>query len=156
MRFNKKLIFVVPLTLFLMACGQVAKESDKEPVEELVQEEVKTHSLFLGNYVTDGYFEREKGHDWVAVSVKQADGEDLLIFVSSREDIKKPTCTFESIAKKLNDSVYVATVDEKNILFTFSETMVEISVEKAEDVGILSFFCSGGGTLAGRYTKTND
>lgn len=157
MKSYKLLISVMVLVLFCTACGQAPKESTTEQTEAVALDgNLIVTSAYLGNYVTESYFEKESGLDWVAVSVKQAEGDDLFIFVNSRDDIKKPTCTFEAIAQKQSDSVYVATVDDKNILFTFTETAVKISTERVEDVGILSFYCSGGATLAGSYTKVNE
>lgn len=150
--FNTFFILLV-LSLVTLSCNQKPKEKViEEEIEDSI-EEVYTPSPFLGNYVTSGYFERESGADWVAVAVKELDEETLLILVNSRDDIKKPTCTFESTAEKVSGFVYKAIVEDKSILFTFDKTTVTISTEKVEDENFLRYFCSGGASLAGTYTK---
>ncbi len=151
--FNTFFILLV-LSLSVVSCNQKAKENVTEEIEDNTTEESCTPSPFLGNYVTASYFERESGADWVAVAVKELDEETLLILVNSRDDIKKPTCTFESAAEKVSESVYKAIVEDKAILFTFDKNTVTISSEKPEDTDFLRYFCNGGASLAGTYTKT--
>lgn len=153
--FNTFFILAV-LGLSLISCNQKVKERVPEEIEENTIEESYTPSPYLGNYVTASYFERESGADWVAVAVKELDADILLILVNSRDDIKKPTCTFESIAEKVNDSIYKAIVEDKAILFTFDKNTVTISSEKPEDADFLRYFCNGGASLAGIYTKTEN
>lgn len=148
-----KSLFSVALCLLIISCNPKAKEVVEEVSE--MEEEVNpaTPSPYVGNYVTEGYFEKEKGYDWVAVSVKGSDDKQLLILVNSRDDIKKPTCTFEAMAQRVSDAVYKTTIDDKTILFTFTNSTIKISPEKDEDKALLHFYCSGGATLEGVYQK---
>lgn len=69
-----------------------------------------------GNYVSDFYAQRNEGYDWVAVSVKKNSPDEIFLSVRSRADKKKPTCTFDTKAYKINDSTYVAVEEGKKIL----------------------------------------
>lgn len=110
-------------------------------------------TLATGNYVSDGYDKRSEGYDWVAVMVSPATDSTVSVTVRSRTDIKKPTCTFDAEAVYLNDSTFEATVEGKKIDFTFSPKSVVISAPTKDDENALFYFCSGGGTLAGSYTR---
>lgn len=41
-------------------------------------------------------------------------------------------------------------------MFRFSENGITIETEKKEDSSILSFYCSGGASIADTYTKINE
>ena len=106
-----------------------------------------------GNYVSSDYENRNQRYDWVAVSVKQNIDSTVHISVRSRADIKKPTCTFDTNATKINDITYKAEIYNKNIIFTFNNNNLNITTENKEDIDILSYYCSGGGSLKGDYKK---
>lgn len=107
---------------------------------------------FVGNYVTPEYFKRNKGYDWVAVSITEINQNTAHIRIRSRIDKKKATCTFDSDAK-LVGSRLISEYDGINILYTFTKKGVTIRTEKETDSSRLNFFCSGGGTIAGNYQK---
>ncbi|WP_316789744.1 hypothetical protein [Pedobacter frigoris] len=111
---------------------------------------------FSGNYVTPEYLDRDKGYDWVAVTATKLSDSTLHISIRSRADKKKPTCTFDADANRLSANIFKTTVNGKNILYTFGEKNMTIGTEKKEDVGILNFYCSGGGSLAGTYNKISE
>ena len=157
------------LSLLLLLCFSFAacnKETDTNKVEgkkdssETKSSENKKLSGTLiditGNYVSDGYDKRKEGYDWVSVNVKTAGQNEISIMVRSRADKKKPTCTFDTKANKVNDTTYSAMAEGKKIVVTFSKSSVTIQPEKKEDEGALAFFCSGGATVAGNYTKINE
>ena len=107
----------------------------------------------LGSYASEGYDKRAQGYDWVGVSVAPADQKQLRISVRSRADKKKPTCTFDAVAQPISSMVYQASVDGKNILFTFARDAITISTKSDADRGLLNYYCSGGGSLADTYRK---
>lgn len=149
----RTLMLVCILSLLMVNCKQnVATNQTQENVESTTV----ILSAHVGEYVSESYFEREKGYDWVAVSVKESKEENLLITIHSRDDIKKPTCSFEAECKKKDDSTFVTTIEDKNILFTFTDTSIKVSAEKTEDSDFLRFFCNGGATIEGTYTKLDD
>ena len=78
------------------------------------------------------------------------------IAVRSRIDLKKPTCTFDCDAWRLNDSTFKASYEGKNILFSFNNKSVAIKPENPGDDGLLFYFCSGGATIASNYEKINE
>ncbi|MGG8495591.1 MliC family protein [Tenacibaculum sp. TC6] len=113
--------------------------------------------LFIGNYVSEGYTKRSEGYDWVAVSVKQGNNNSIQISIRSRADKKKPTCTFDTKAYPTdNNNIFESFQDGKKILYTFSNDSITITTKNQEDEKTLYFFCSGGATLAGTYTKIQE
>ncbi|MDE0534997.1 MULTISPECIES: PliI family lysozyme inhibitor of I-type lysozyme [unclassified Tenacibaculum] len=136
--------------LALVSCKNETKKTD---TQETTQEAVTTTLSVTGNYVSSEYEKRDEGYDWVSVAVKAAKDEQLKIAVRSRADKKKPTCTFEALAKKVNDSTFTATAEGKTILFSFKDNQISITTQNESDSNILNFYCSGGGSLAGSYQK---
>ena len=136
--------------LALVSCKNETKKTD---TQETTQEAVTTTLSVTGNYVSSEYEKRDEGYDWVSVAVKAAKDEQLKIAVRSRADKKKPTCTFDALAKKVNDSTFTATAEGKTILFSFKDNQISITTQNESDSNILNFYCSGGGSLAGSYQK---
>lgn len=116
----------------------------------------KTSIEVSGNYVSSEYEKRNEGYDWVSVSVTKYTDSTLHIRVRSRADKKKPTCTFDADAIKVNDTVYESNFEGKNILYVFNNESLSIKTANSEESDVLYYFCSGGGTLSETYTKIND
>ncbi len=104
-------------------------------------------------YANEGYSLREAGADWIMVSIIPLAYSQLQISVKSRDDIKKPTCTYSSTAH-LNPKTgdYEANEKGQNITFIFSDNQLEIN---STDTNLLHYFCSGGATLKGTYQQVN-
>lgn len=136
----------------LQACNSSSKKS-AESAETVPMVKIEKAINHTGLYVSEGYAQRAEGADWVSVAVTAGEGQQLKVEVRSRSDIKKPTCTFDALADRKDDSTYVAVHEGKNILFTFTEADLNISTENPADSDLLHFFCSGGATLAGQYIK---
>jgi hypothetical protein len=137
----------------LIAALAFASCSDQMPPQP---QQLTTDTLVIdpaGNYVTSDYTLRNEGYDWVSVAVTQRNDTTVGISVRSRADKKKPTCTFDVLATRMNDSTFSALAEGKNILFVFNDTSLSIAAQQPEDEGILSYFCSGGGSLASTYRK---
>ena len=157
----KKLVYLLLLfSIVFTACNKETEknkvEGKKDSSETKSSDNKQLTGSFIeiaGNYVSDAYDKRKEGYDWVSVNVKAAGQNEISIMVRSRADKKKPTCTFDTKAFKVNDTTYSASVDGKKINITFSKTSITIQPEKKEDVAALSFFCSGGATVAGTYLK---
>lgn len=122
-----------------------------------VPEKIKpiTVAALAGNYVTADYMKRNQGYDWVAVTVKPLTDSLAHISIRSRADKKQPSCTFDANASLVKEGIMEANVDGRSVLFTFSADSLNISVGGGQDAETLSFFCSGGGSIAGIYTKIN-
>lgn len=106
----------------------------------------------VGNYVTPEYFKRNKGYDWVAVTITATNDSTAHIRIRSRVDLKKATCTFDRDARLVGNRL-ISEYDGANIVYSVSKKGLTISTENKEDILKLNFFCSGGGTIAGNYTK---
>lgn len=150
----KKILFVTTMTLLVYSCNTETQKQEKE--ENKTEQKVATNDNFEGNYVNNSYNQRKEGYDWVAVIVSKEKDNQLKIAVRSRADKKKPTCTFDVIAQKFDENTYTSVVQDKKVLFHFSENSISIETEKKEDSGILNFYCSGGASIAGTYTKINE
>jgi len=148
----KNNFYAIIIALFLtMGCKTETKE-----VEEIPSIEITEEINVLGNYVSDYYSKRSEGYDWVAISVRKTESDDLNISIRSRADKKKPTCTFNAIANKVDDKVYQTQIHGKSILFEFTNKQISISSEKEENEGLLYFYCSGGTSISGTYLKINE
>ncbi len=108
---------------------------------------------FDTSYVSKSYLKKDMGYDWVSVRLKEYDENYIRVIIRSRNDIKKPTCTFDELAYKQNKNQFIAYKFNKQILFTLSNDKLYITSNKDEN--ILKYFCSGGGSLQGEYLKYN-
>ena len=115
-------------------------------------EELK-QNMSSSYYVSDSYFKKNEGYDWVLVSLKQINDFEIKVSVRSRADKKKPTCTFDDILYKRENNIYASYKEGKTILFKISDNSLNIEGGSAEDENILHYFCSGGATLKGEYKK---
>ena len=137
--------------LAIVSCKKEAKKANTQ--ETTKQETVATITDVTGNYVSSEYEKRNEGYDWVSVAVRPAANNNIKIAVRSRADKKKPTCTFDALAEKTNDSTYTADINGKTVVFSFKNKQISIATANKEDNGLLNFYCSGGGSLAGSYHK---
>ena len=110
----------------------------------------------LGHYVSEDYFKRAEGFDWVSVAVSEAENNQINISVRSRADKKKPTCTFDTKAFKRDENTYETMYDGKRIIFRFTDKNITVATAAQEDSDVLYFFCSGGASLAGTYMKIDE
>lgn len=135
----KKMILFFIFGFVLTACFSKA--------EELKQ------NMSSSYYVSDSYFKKNEGYDWVSISLKQINDFEIKVSVRSRADKKKPTCTFDDILHKRENNIYASYKEGKTILFKISDNSLSIEGGSAEDENILYYFCSGGATLKGEYKK---
>ena len=118
--------------------------------------EGQAEQTIFGNYVNDTYAIRHEGYDWVAVTIKEGADNSVFVSVRSRADKKKPSCTFDAKAYPTDENTYYSVYDGKKIIYSFLNNSLTISTENKADENILFFFCSGGGTFAGSYTKIDE
>ncbi|MGB6129321.1 MAG: hypothetical protein WBG30_11275 [Psychrilyobacter sp.] len=138
---KKNYIGVIFFVFFLFS----ACDSDREQLQK------KSMDKFLGKYVSEGYFRRSDGYDWVSVLITKKDENNVYISVKSRSDKKKSTCTFDGEGVMVGNNTLKSIFNEKNILFDLKNDVIKIYMEK--DSGLLYFFCSGGASLEGSYKK---
>jgi hypothetical protein len=147
-----KISYLLAIVLFLaIGCKDETKKNEKVSIPEAIEE-----LSVLGNYVSKDYSKRSEGYDWIAVLVTESESNKLNISIRSRADKKKPTCTFDAVAKKVDDKTYQTQIDGKFILFEFTNAQISITPQKEEDEGLLYFYCSGGASIGGTYLKIND
>lgn len=137
---------------FFTSCKQNANEASTPAPTETPQETnvVKKESINR-NFASEGYTNREKGEDWVKINIKSLEEDKVMIHVTSREDIKKPTCSLETEATKVKENVYQAILQDIKVNFFIEHEALTIDTENEGDRGILSYYCSGGGSLKGTY-----
>ena len=110
-------------------------------------------NINASNYVSESYFKKDMGYDWVSVSLKDIDAHNAKISIKSRADRKKPTCTFDDVVSKSSNNEYISYKEGKKIIFTLKDDTLSIKSENVEDENILFYFCSGGGSLKGEYKR---
>ena len=84
------------------------------------------------------------------VTVAEDSANSLSVKVTSREDIKKPTCSFSGEAVKTAENRYEVKDDGSVLVFSFTPDSVSIS---STDPVALHYHCSGGASLADTYKK---
>ncbi|KOY51993.1 hypothetical protein I602_1553 [Polaribacter dokdonensis DSW-5] len=134
----------------------ISCKNETKKIEDVSKTEFTEEFNIEGNYVSKDYSKRSEGYDWIAISASEAESNQLNISVRSRADKKKPTCTFDAVANKVNDKVYQTQIDGKSILFEFTNEQISITTKDKNNGGILFFYCSGGASIAGTFQKINE
>ncbi len=142
---------IVSVFIIVIGCKNETKKTEKVSIPEAT--EVLNVS---GNYVSEDYSKRSEGYDWVSVAVTEVKNNQLNISVRSRADKKEPSCTFDAVANKVDYQTYRTKINGKTILFAFTNGEISIDVESEEDEGLLYFYCSGGASIGGTYSKINE
>ena len=143
------------ITMVLVTCTEKKSVSEDDKVPEIIPVEYSIKNL-EGNYVTEEYSRRDEGYDWIVASVRSTSDTEAYITLRSRSDRKKPTCTFEGKGTLQTGSTIKVGIEGKMVLFTFGDDTLSISTEKEEDLAFLQYFCSGGGSLHGKYVKIDE
>ncbi len=156
-----RFLILATLTLtsgyLLTSCKESSKEAPiTVPVstEASQVEATKVEPINL-TFVSEGYATKEEGSDWIKINITSLEQDQVAILVTSREDIKKPTCSLETVATKLNDHTYQAILQEVPVNFSLKEGELNIDTVNESDRGVLSYYCSGGGSLVGNYKTGN-
>lgn len=138
-----KLITLALLGILAIACTK----------QDKTQSKLHSTKDYSGSYVSEDYFHRAEGYDWIAVMTHKEKNNSYSISIRSRADKKKPTCTLDTKAYYRDSNLFAAQIEGKTVLFAFTDSTIHIYPEKAEDDGVLYFCCSGGATAAGTYKK---
>ncbi|MCW8848730.1 MAG: PliI family lysozyme inhibitor of I-type lysozyme [Melioribacteraceae bacterium] len=110
----------------------------------------------IGTYVSEDYFKRSEGYDWIAVTISKLGDLEAQIKIRSRIDNKKATCTFDGIGLLTGQDTLTAEYENKSILFYIKNERLIIKAKKEEDSTLLYYFCSGGASMAGKYIKLDE
>ena len=134
--------------LLLLACFTACAPGG----EKGRQPHIQINPSILGEYVNADYARREEGYDWVAIDFERASDTTAYVNVHSRMDKKKPTCAYSGLAKSTSAHSLIAQTSEGPLQFTFKDNTV--IVESPDNTSVaLTYFCSGGASLAGMYTR---
>lgn len=146
-------VFLALIILFISCNTDSRKQEQTLENQASGNNEIIQNVEIVGNYVNDGYSNKDEGYDWVGVKITKAEDEQIDISVRSRADVKKPTCSLDATAFKVNDSIYRTVLDGNEIEFIFSKDSLFIEAKEEKGKNALYFYCSGGATLADRYSK---
>ncbi|MGW8317239.1 MAG: hypothetical protein ACWGNV_16700 [Bacteroidales bacterium] len=113
-------------------------------------------SDYAGIYVSDGYPLRDQGYDWVGISIDPLSDSTAHVSVRSRIDQKKATCTFDSDASLTDSGRLVIPFEDKQFFLSLSGDSLKISVEDEKSNNLLFYFCSGGASLEGTYSRLHE
>jgi len=145
----KRILMAGFIVIAVAGCRNSAKKVPADVPKKSIQS-------FTGNYTSSDYAKRKEGYDWVAVTIREQTDSSVHVAVRSRADKKKPTCTFDADAVLTNRDTLRARFEGKPILFAFSGDSLTIRAENTQDEGLLNYFCSGGGSVAGTYYKIEE
>ena len=146
------------LLLLVVACSQNPSQQtevsteEQNPPKESPTDHATLAQQFAGAYVSEGYETEQSGSDWVKFTLIHLAGDTLSVTVTSRDDIKDPTCTWEGKAIVQNDSLLLAPLgDGVNMTLSMKNYQLDVWVEKDDDRFALMKMCGGGASLAGKY-----
>ncbi len=105
-----------------------------------------------GSYVDDSYKDRSSGADWVSVKILPYTKGSVMVSVRSRADKMKPSCTYDGIASVTGENELISNESQGTMILKFSGNNLTISAGNDKDI-VLTYFCRGGGSLAGTYQK---
>ncbi|WP_300661722.1 hypothetical protein [Fluviicola sp.] len=144
-KISYSLSIIALLTAMLAACTSTAEKKIEKPETIRFSENV-----FTGTFVSEGYQEKDKGSDWVSVTITSIRENVFHVEVRSRSDIKKPTCTLTVDAHLTKKGELVASQAGLDVGFRVSGDLLSIYSPSNKE---LNYFCSGGATLAGDYKR---
>ncbi|WP_156410695.1 hypothetical protein [Psychrobacter sp. P11G3] len=127
---------------------------DNVSADNFSTDKVSTNKV-SADYATADYDKRAQGYDWIGVMVRADGDRQIDIKVRSRSDIKKPTCHFDGKATLMGQDTAHGTIFQSKV--NDSTTFLQFKDDKliidSPDKYALNYFCSGGGSLAGKYKK---
>ena len=148
----KQIFGIIFLGMALFSCrdGKESREQKTESIPSPI-------SNFEGDFVSDGYDQRNEGYDWISVSIHAQSDSVADIQVRSRSDLKKPTCSYEGKGI-LHDAhtLKAEMLDGKHMLLKVDGDHLTVQRATKEDENMLYYYCSGGASLAGTYTKITE
>lgn len=141
--------------LALIGCTNTTPSTDTSTVKQTTATITPAVQAVVGDYASEGYANRAQGYDWVGVIVRPSGSQEIDLTVRSRNDIKKPTCSFKGKATLMGQDdahgiIFKTKVDNSAVFFQFKNDKLTID---SQDKYALNYFCSGGATLVGDYQK---
>lgn len=146
----KQTYLLIALIMIIGSCGKkptnISDSNEKDTVSANISD-------ISGYYVDENYAKKEEGLDWVSVNVLMLDSNTIKLCIRSRADKKKPTCLIDMTGYKRGEGMYQAVVDDANVNINFKGDIIMIEAENKENEKALYFYCSGGATFAGKYSR---
>lgn len=136
------------ILLILLACTE--KASNDKP-----QRSSATSNSLFGQFANSDFADRGKGYDYVAVDIDSLNEYFALVNISSRADKKRPSCEVQIIARIADGILAFESVDKNTIEIRSTSDGIRIQAVDDAHQGDLSFYCSGGASIAGDYTQVN-
>jgi hypothetical protein len=152
-----KLLYSMMISAGFFAACQSAQETKQDNKKDSLAAKAKQEwqARFVGDFVSEGYADRQKGADWYAVMIDPLNDSMYQVSIRSRADRKKPSCTFDAKALVKDANHLVAAIDSLEIVFSFTDSSLTISAAKGLPEQ-LQYFCSGGASIAGTYQRLQD
>lgn len=158
---NKVIVTSFIAIIFLIACNKQTQQKDKTTSMEETKDvknstPQKSINDFVGTYLSG---QKEGGNDWVEVKIEDLKNQDSCkITVDSKERNGRKGCTFDKTGILKNDTIFIQTTDWKKpvtVIITRKDTKISIDAIEKEDGDryVLNYYCNGGGSLIGDYTK---
>lgn len=116
----------------------------------------QTSENFIGDFVTEEYKNREDGYDWTVVRILQNELGELSAEISSRSDLKRPSCRWATQLDTLDEQTLVTSFMDETILFKVKGDSLWIEGDSPEADELLHFFCNGGASLKNSYTRIHE
>lgn len=158
----KKVILTSLIAInLLVACNSQTAKKDNTSVSEEAKEMTSVVSNekmndFVGTYLSG---QKEGGHDWVEIKIEDLKSQDSCkITVDAKERNGKKGCTFDKVGVLKNDTIFIQTTDWKKpvtVIITKKDNKISVDAIEKEDGDryVLNYYCNGGGSLIGDYTK---
>lgn len=143
-------------SMMLLNCGESEENSEKSVQKAPSVKDLIDHDSVPETYVTESYFQREEGYDWVSVTLTHLVDERIQVQVRSRADKKKPTCTVDEIGYMIDSVTYQMTLRNTAVILQFGSDHLLIDTKDTTNRDALYFNCSGGGSLYGTYIRLNE
>ncbi|QCK16815.1 hypothetical protein [Mangrovivirga cuniculi] len=110
-------------------------------------------NTIYGTYVSTGYQNKSKGNDWVAITLTPIKENKIMMSVRSRADRKKPTCTFDGQLEITGRNQLKLYEDGLDVTIKVDGDSLTILPQNKKSADRLHFYCSGGASLSGDYSK---
>lgn len=138
----KKLATLLILTI-VCACNS-PKESDG------------SSKTVFGNFAAESYAQRSEGYDYVTVSIDSINDQFASVIIDARKDKKSPTCELEVFARIVDENtIEFETVGSNTAVIQSTPEGIVIKTKDESKIDDLSFYCSGGATLADEYLSVD-
>ena len=160
---TKKIVTTIAVTFIFIACNNHSNETKttvtKTDIVSKSSEKQTTNpgiNDFVGIYISG---QKEDGNDWVEIEIENLEKQDSCkITVDTKVINGRKNCTFQKVGIYKNDTIFINTTDWKKpvtVILTRKDNKITFDAIEKEDGDryVLNYYCNGGGSLIGDYTK---